>query len=134
MKKLMVGAMLCIAALSTTFAQERKCCHKKATNSKEEVVKCKDANCEKKCCVMTEMQEKKKCKEGCKKPCCKKTKVKVNRIDMARVAVSGKLTEKKFKEIPPSKIASKRVLSAEEAVKKYGEKGKYGVVEVTLKK
>lgn len=132
---MMVGAMLCIAALSTTFAQEKKCCHKKAMNSKKEVVKCKEAKCEKKCCIMTtEMLEKKKCKEGCTKPCCKKTKVKVNRIDMARVAVDGKLTEKKFMDIHPSKIASKRVLSPKEAVKKYGDMGKHGVVEITLKK
>lgn len=130
MKRIMIGAMLCIAALSTTFAQEKKCCSKKTNQMTKTACTARDS-LDNDCDGLTvEMQERKNKDKD--KP--KKIKVKVNRIDMARVAVGGKLTEKKFKEIPPNKIASKRVLSPKEAMKKYGKEGKHGVVEVTLKK
>ncbi len=130
MKKIMVGAILCIAALSTTFAQEKKCCSKKVKQATKTVCVGLDS-LDNDCDGMTaEMEEKKK--KGKEKG--KKFEVRVNRIEMARVAVGGKLTGKRFKEIPPSKIASKRVLSPKEAMKKYGKEGKHGVVEITLKK
>lgn len=130
MKKWLVGAMFCIAALSTSFAQEKKCCSKK-TNQTTKTVCAHVDSLDNDCDGLTEnMQEKKK--KGKEKG--KKLEVRVNRIEMARVAVGGKLTGKRFKEIPPSKIASKRVLPPKEAIKKYGKEGKHGVVEITLKK
>ncbi len=55
MKKFMIGAILCIACMGTTFAQEHKRCTEKT----------------KICCSKKQAKE---CKKGCKKTCKKAIK------------------------------------------------------------
>jgi len=49
------------------------------------------------------------------------------------IILDGKETTKKVDEIKPEDIQSVSVLKGESAMKKYGEKGKNGVIEITLK-
>ena len=50
------------------------------------------------------------------------------------VVIDGKITDKDIKSLDQSKIESMTVLKDEYAIKKYGEKGKNGVLEITSKK
>ena len=52
----------------------------------------------------------------------------------ALVVLDGKVTNKPLSEISPDVIAEIHVLKGEQAVAKYGEKGKDGVIEITTKK
>ena len=49
------------------------------------------------------------------------------------VVVNGEITDNSFNDIDPESIESMAVLKGEKAISKYGEKGKNGVVEITLK-
>jgi TonB-dependent SusC/RagA subfamily outer membrane receptor len=49
------------------------------------------------------------------------------------IILDGKETSKTINEINPDEISSVNVLKGESAIQKYGEKGKNGVVEITLK-
>ncbi len=49
------------------------------------------------------------------------------------VVVNGEITSSSFNDIDPESIESMAVLKGEKAISKYGEKGKNGVVEISLK-
>ncbi len=51
----------------------------------------------------------------------------------ALVVLDGEITSKSLSEIPPDEIASITVLKGETAIRKYGDKAREGVIEITMK-
>ena len=50
------------------------------------------------------------------------------------IIIDGKETKDKIEDLDPDDIKSMSVLKDDSAIKKYGEKGKNGVIEITTKK